>query len=229
MVSYSIEIITNRDYRLEVMTHKVRQKPPEKVWADFKEREKISSEQLEKFQAYQALLSEWNKVMNLTAIRGLSEIVHRHFSDSLALRNFIDLSSAVIADIGSGAGFPGIPLKIMFPDLGVVLIEVSKKKQRFLNTVIKTLGLKDIEICGLDWRTFLRTTEGEIDYFLARASMDPVELCRMFKPGCTYKGSKLVYWATSDWEPDQAIEKFVLKEFNYTLKRKKRKLVLMGL
>ena len=207
-----------------------RQKPPEKVWADFKEQERLTTEQLEKFQAYQALLSEWNKVMNLTAIRGLSEIVHRHFSDSMALRDFIDLTTVkTISDVGSGAGFPGIPLKIMFPNLGVILIEVNKKKQKFLRTVTQALELKDVVVCDLDWRTFLRTTEGEIDYFLARASLDPVELCRLFKPGCTYKQSKLVYWATRDWQPEEGVAGFVLDEFEYTLKRKKRKLVLMGL
>ena len=86
----------------------MRCKPPERVWRDFKEDEQLTDEQLEKFQHYQALLSEWNRSMNLTAIRGESEIVHRHFSDSLILRKFIDLSSvSMIADIGSGAGFPG--------------------------------------------------------------------------------------------------------------------------
>lgn len=211
------------------MKKKLREKPPERVWSDFCEQEGLSDEQLEQFQKYEALLTEWNKSMNLTAITNLSQIVHRHFSDSLVLRKYIDLSKvSVIADVGSGAGFPGIPLKIMFPKLGVVLIEVTKKKQKFLRAVINTLGLKDIEVCDLDWRTFLRTTESEVEYFIARASLDPVELCRMFKPGCSYKNAKLVYWATDEWEAEPMISKFVLDEFSYVLKRKKRKLVLMG-
>ena len=71
----------------------------------------------------------------------------------------VDLNKVkVIVDVGSGAGFPGIPLKILFPHLGIILIEVNKKKQRFLQTVIRILELKDIEVCGLDWRTFLRKT-----------------------------------------------------------------------
>lgn len=212
------------------MERKSREKPAEKVWADFCTEESITEAQLELFKQYEALLTDWNKRMNLTAIHGLSETVHRHFSDSIALRKSIDLSQVnSIVDVGSGAGFPGVPLKIMFPDLRVVLIEVNRKKQRFLKTVIQALELTDIEVCDIDWRTFLRTTEGEIDYFLARASLDPVELCRMFKPGCSYKNSKLIYWATSDWEPDEKIQKFVKEEFFYTLKRKKRKFVLMGL
>jgi hypothetical protein len=106
---------------------------------------------------------------------------------------------------------------------------VTKKNQRFLKTVIKTLELEDITVCDLDWRTFLRTTESEVEYFITRASLGTVELSRMFKPGCSYKNSKLIYWASQDWVPEESIEKFVKKEFEYTLKRKKRKLVLMGL
>lgn len=211
------------------MKHKIRQKPPERVWADFKEQEQLTTEQLEKFQQYEALLSEWNKAMNLTAIRGLSETVHRHFSDSLMLRKFLDLSQVkLVADIGSGGGFPGIPLKIMFPHLGVILIEVSNKKQKFLRAVIAALGLEGIEVCDLDWRTFLRKTESDVEYFLARASLDPAEMCRIFRPACPYKDAKIIYWATEEWEPEEFVKEFVREEFLYTMKRKKRKLVLLG-
>lgn len=209
------------------MKKKIRQKPVEKVWADFQKREDVTDEQLQKFQQYEALLSEWNRSMNLTAITGTSEIVDRHFSDSLILRKFFDISKmSLVADVGSGAGFPGVPLKIMFPHLGVILIEVKRKKQKFLKTLIDHLELTDIQVCDLDWRTFLRTTESEVEYFLTRASLDPTELCRMFKPGCLYKNSKLVYWAAEDWVSDPKIKKFVKEEFMYTIKRKKRKLVL---
>jgi 16S rRNA (guanine(527)-N(7))-methyltransferase RsmG len=212
------------------MERKIRQKAPEKVWADFKQQEGLTDNQLKKFQAYEALLSEWNKKINLTAIRGLSETVHRHFSDSLILGKFIELSKVkVIVDVGSGGGFPGLPLKIMFPHLGLILIEVSKKKQDFLKAVVSALELENVDVCGIDWRTFLRTTEGDIDYFLARSSLDQSELARMFKPGCTYKNSKLIYWASEEWEPDKLIAHFVKDNFLYSIKRKKRKLVLMGL
>jgi 16S rRNA (guanine527-N7)-methyltransferase len=205
-----------------------REKPAEKIWADFKDRENLTESQLIQFQKYEALLSEWNKSMNLTAISGLSETVNRHFSDSLIFRKFFDVNEIkLVADVGSGAGFPGVPLKIMFPHLGVILIEVSKKKQKFLNALISTLGLKDIEVCDIDWRTFLRKTESDVEYFLTRASIDPVELVRMFRPGCFYKNVKLVYWAAENWLPNKLVEKFVSKEFAYSIKRKKRKLVLM--
>jgi len=132
-----------------------------------------------------------------------------------------------VADVGSGAGFPGIPLKIIFPHLGVVLIEVTKKKQKFLQTVINELGLEGIEVCDLDWRTFLRKTESPIEYFLTRASLDPLELSRMFKPACPYKNAGLVYWASEEWEAAPRLKEFVKKEYEYVIKRKKRKLVLL--
>jgi len=207
----------------------LREKSPEKVWADFKNKENLTDEQVEKFQKYEALLSEWNKSVNLTSIQGLSETVGRHFSDSLALRKFLDVSKMkLLADIGTGAGFPGLPIKIMFPEVGMILIEVNKKKQRFLSTVINALELENINVCDLDWRTFLRTTTSDVECFLARASILPPELCRMFKPGCAYKNSKLIYWASIDWESEEKVKEFVLEEFFYDLKRKKRKLVLMG-
>ena len=210
----------------------------EKVWRIFAEQEGVSPGQLKQFQAYEALLSEWNKAINLTAVYGVSNIVARHFVDSLAVRKFFDLSKIkLVADIGSGAGFPGIPLKIMFPHLGVILIEVTKKKQNFLQMVINELGLEGIEVCGLDWRTFLRKTESPIEYFLTRASLDPLELLRMFRPACPYKNAKLVYWASEEWLATRSfmrrvvprLKKFVKKEHEYVIKRKKRKLVLMGL
>jgi len=208
---------------------KLRQRPAEKIWAGFQEREKLSDGQLLKFQQYEALLAEWNRSMNLTAITGASETVDRHFSDSLVLRQFLDISKInLMADVGSGAGFPGVPLKIMFPHLGVILLEVTRKKQKFLRALIDQLELKDIQVCDMDWRTFLRTTESGVECFLARASIDPEELCRMFKPGCVYNQAKLVYWASETWEPQVGTEPFIKKEFPYTIKRKKRKLVLLS-
>ena len=212
------------------MKQKLREKPPERVWEDFKEQESLTDVQLDQFKKYEALLSEWNKTMNLTAISGLSSVVLRHFVDSLALCKFFDVSSfGLVVDVGSGGGFPGLPLKIMFPDLPMILIEVSKKKQRFLHAVIAALELEEIEVCGLDWRTFLRTTKSDVKYVLARASLGPLELCRMLKPGCTYKNANIIYWASEDWQPDPLIEKFFKRELFYKLKRKTRKLVLMGL
>lgn len=203
---------------------KTREKPSDKVWADFKEQENLTDEQLEKFQKYAKMLMQWNKDINLTAITNLSGIVRQHFCDSIALRKFVDFKTIKsIADVGSGAGFPGIPLKILFPNLKVYLIEVTKKKQSFLEAIIDGLDLEDIEVVDLDWRTFLRNTDLNIDMFITRAAFDDYELCRMFRANCAYKDSKLVYWGTSNWEPHKKNEKYLKDVKEYKVGKKDRK------
>ena len=209
---------------------KVKEKPAENVWEQFAEKYNLSDEQLDKFKKYEALLSEWNEQINLTAIKDLSGILRQHFEDSFALKDKMDLNKVkTITDIGPGAGFPSIPLKLLYPHLKVLLIEVCKKKQKFLSALIESLDLKDVEICDLDWRTFLRTTEGDIDLFVTRASMNDLELCRMFKPSSAYKNAMLVYWVSDEWQPHPRAEKFVKEMKQYKLAHRFRKLAFMGL
>lgn len=198
------------------------------VWEIFAERENLSGEQVALYQRYAQLLLEYNEKFNLTAIRDIEEVVRLHFRDSLALRGYIDPQNlSIIADVGTGAGFPGLALKILYPDLGLILLEVNKKKQKFLRMVADELNLSDVEIFDNDWRTFLRTTEGSIDLFCARASLDPKELIRMFKPGCSYKESKLVYWASKAWEADKKISSYITDEYRYKLGMRERRLIVL--
>ena len=207
-----------------------REKDSEKTWKDFQETEGLSDDQFQKFKIYEEFLSYYNDKVNLTSLKSLPEILNRHFSDSFILRKAIDLSKVkIVADIGSGAGFPSLPLKILYPNLGVILIEVRKKRQEFLRELIDKLNLKNVEICDLDWRTFLRKTEGDVEYFFSRASLEPKELCRAFKPSSPYKDSTIIYWGAEDWEPEKSIKNFVDREFTYSIKRKKRKLIFMKL
>ena len=108
----------------------------------------LSMKQLEQFYQYYELLIEKNKVMNLTAITELEEVVSKHFIDSLSLvrvrDNLIDLKISLI-DVGSGAGFPGIPLKIAFPNISVILLDSLNKRVFFLNEVIKKINLSENE------------------------------------------------------------------------------------
>ena len=104
----------------------------------------FSVEQISKFYKYMNMLIEWNEKINLTAITKPEEIILKHFVDSLTIANEIKENES-IADIGTGAGLPGIPLKIIFPNNEVVLIDSLNKRVKFLNQVIEELGLTGIE------------------------------------------------------------------------------------
>jgi 16S rRNA (guanine527-N7)-methyltransferase len=105
----------------------------------------LTETQKQQFNKYYELLTEWNKVMNLTGITEYDEVNEKHFVDSLAIVKAVDMNGvSSVIDIGTGAGFPGIPLKIAFPQLHVVLLDSLNKRIKFLDAVIEELGLEDI-------------------------------------------------------------------------------------
>ena len=105
----------------------------------------LSDRQLEQFNTYYELLIKWNEVMNLTAITDFDDVCKLHFVDSISACQYFDFSSKdySLVDIGTGAGFPGIPLKIVFPNLHITLLDSLNKRLNFLNEVIDTLGLNE--------------------------------------------------------------------------------------
>ena len=106
----------------------------------------LSDRQLRQFEQFYHLLTEKNKVMNLTAITEEDEVIDKHFMDSLSCARVMDMSRVrSLVDVGTGAGFPGIPLKIVYPEIRVLLVDSLNKRVQFLNEVIDQLSLSGVE------------------------------------------------------------------------------------
>jgi len=119
----------------------------------------------DKFLIYLNELKKWNKTYNLTSIEDDKEIIIKHFLDSLLYLSFISEKSLKIADIGSGAGFPGVPIAIVREDLKISLIEPSWKKCAFLKNIKRKLGLTNIEI----YQENVEKVEKQFDVVMSRA------------------------------------------------------------
>lgn len=106
----------------------------------------LTDKQIEQFEKYYELLVEWNKVMNLTGITEFDEVMQKHFVDSAAAAKYVEMEKVnSLIDVGTGAGFPGIPLKILYPHLQVTLLDSLNKRIKFLEEVVDNLGLTGIE------------------------------------------------------------------------------------
>ena len=106
----------------------------------------VDDKQVQQIQRYIDILLAWNDKVNLTAIRDPLEILHRHFCESMFAAPAVPVQNGRLADVGSGGGFPGLPLKIIRPDLQVFLIESNIKKATFLAEVVRELGLTDARV-----------------------------------------------------------------------------------
>ncbi len=131
---------------------------------------KFNEEQLNKFYKYMNLLIEWNEKINLTAITDPKEIIIKHFIDSLTINKYIN-KEKYVADLGTGAGFPGIPLKIYRHDLNIVLVDSLNKRINFLNEVIDCLQLENITTIHTRIEDFGKDKKyrEKFDYVTARA------------------------------------------------------------
>lgn len=196
------------------------------IWDSFAHAQQLTNTQLELFKQYAALLQDWSAKINVTTITNEQDIRDYHFADSLAAAPLIAQNNyQTIADVGTGGGFPGLPLKIKFPHLQVYLLEVNQKKINFLREVIAALSLDNVIIIDLDWRTFLRTTTYPIDLFCARASLSVTELTRLFAPSCHYRNAHLLYWASTQWQPTAQEQQYLVQQYPYVVGNKQRVLV----
>lgn len=129
----------------------------------------ITDEQLKQLDSYFHLLVETNKKFNLTAITEEQDVYLKHFYDSLTIVKAIKLNTQSLCDIGTGAGFPGLVLKIVFPNLNVTLIDATNKKCLFLQEVITKLNLKNIQVINARIEEYSKVNREKFDIVTCRA------------------------------------------------------------
>lgn len=130
----------------------------------------ITDKQLEQLNKYYKALVEWNKRINLTSITEENDVYLKHFYDSLTLFKEYDLTKDIsLCDVGTGAGFPGIVLKIVFPNLKITLVDSLQKRLKFLDYVIKLLNLKDVELVHERMEDYSKQNEEKFDIITSRA------------------------------------------------------------
>ncbi|OGP77136.1 MAG: 16S rRNA (guanine(527)-N(7))-methyltransferase RsmG [Deltaproteobacteria bacterium RBG_16_49_23] len=191
----------------------------------------MNKRMMEAFDLYLRELLKWNQKINLTAIRSEKGIVLKHFLDSLSVFPHLPKISSLL-DIGSGAGFPGIPLKMIQPSLEVTLIDSVRKKVDFQRHIIRTLGLKGIDaIHGrIQDKEILRSLEGRFDGTIARAFSDLKTLLTLSFPFLK-KGGTLLAMRGEEIEPLSLTEqsRYLLQksvQFNLPFSPIKRSLLL---
>lgn len=209
---------------LMVLHNKTEQE--KRVWGSFVGRFSLNETQQEQFLSYLHFLLQENKKFNITAITDFSSIINDHFVDSLALAESFDCAAIQsLIDVGTGGGLPGIPLKILYPHLDVLLLEVNQKKANFLEQVAVLLKLERVEVCDQDWRSFLRGYDKPVDLVVSRASLSVAELLRMFKKSSSLNTATLVYWASKYWNATKSEAEFLQKEQEYHVDHKLRRLI----
>lgn len=142
----------------------------------------INEKQLLLFKRYSNYLIDYNKKVNLTAIKNTEDVYLKHFFDSIIILKYFDLENQTVLDVGSGAGFPGIALKIMRPNIKLTVLDSNGKKTRFIESLSKYLDL-DVEIVNERAEKYIGSKRETFDYVVARAvSSLPVlsELCIPF-------------------------------------------------
>ena len=167
----------------------------------------LTSQQLEKLNQFYELLISWNQKMNLTRIIEKEDVYLKHFYDSLTLSKVIDLNQDLtICDVGSGAGFPGIVLKICFPNLKITLLDSLQKRVNYLNEIIKELDLKNIEAIHTRAEDYAKQNREKFDIVTARAVANLKILSELCIPMVKVNGLFIVMKANIEEEIENSTE-----------------------
>lgn len=175
----------------------------------------VDKDKLDKLDLFYKLLIEWNEKINLTTIVDEESVYLKHFYDSLTLFRDVDLNKTIkICDVGSGAGFPGIVLKIFFPNIDITLVDSLNKRIIYLNDIIDKLGLTNIKAIHSRMEDFSKLHEEEFDYITARAVSQLPILCEISVKALKIRGSLVFMKANCEEELvgiDKKIDKLGLK------------------
>jgi 16S rRNA (guanine527-N7)-methyltransferase len=157
----------------------------------------LSAEQTIKVREYIRILLKWNQSVNLTSVVDPAEILARHFGESMFVRSLLPVEKCRLADVGSGAGFPGLALKIASHDLHVVLIESNKKKCAFLLEVVRALALKNVEILPARFDE-IRASSGFAEIVTTRALGGLPNFLRWTKTALAHEGHAILWLGGED-------------------------------
>lgn len=178
----------------------------------------LTSQQLEKLNQFYELLISWNQKMNLTRIIEKEDVYLKHFYDSLTLSKVIDLNQDLtLCDVGSGAGFPGIVLKICFPNLKITLLDSLQKRVNYLNEIIKELDLKNIEAIHTRAEDYAKQNREKFDIVTARAVANLKILSELCIPMVKVNGLFIAMKANIEKEIENSTE--ILKKLDSKIEK----------
>lgn len=178
----------------------------------------LTSQQLEKLNQFYELLISWNQKMNLTRIIEKEDVYLKHFYDSLTLSKVIDLKQDLtLCDVGSGAGFPGIVLKICFPNLKITLLDSLQKRVNYLNEIIKKLDLKNIEAIHTRAEDYAKQNREKFDIVTARAVANLKILSELCIPMVKVNGLFIAMKANIEEEIENSTE--ILKKLDSKIEK----------
>lgn len=194
-----------------------------------------TSKELELLEKYYDFLVEYNAHTNLTTITEKEDVYNKHFYDSLMITQVVDLTKINnVLDIGSGAGFPGVVLKIFFPNIKLTLLDSNNKKTKFLTELIEKLGLKDVSIINDRAENYMKNNLNSYDICVSRAVAYVDIISSLSTPFIKLDGKVLLM--KGDFSSEELILKKYMKELNikqfseyeYQLNNQSRKIIIIS-